>query len=143
MRCIQIVRYRFTNAALNTVGKCLASGICNARQLGERASDTMPEPLSLSLVMSHELALQSLRHALEDVQHHRISIADFCTAWRSQPALLAALPPRYAQVMEDLLGRMEAGSLFTEESCSFSQDDLQANLSIWLDKATQTLTAKA
>jgi hypothetical protein len=44
--------------------------------------------------------------------------------------------------MEDLLGRMEAGSLFTEESCSFSQEDLQANLAVWLDKAEQTISGK-
>ncbi|WP_323744979.1 hypothetical protein [Noviherbaspirillum malthae] len=68
-----------------------------------------------------------------------MSLSEFCQTWRSQKTLLTALPERYGQVMEDLLGRMEAGSLFTEESCSFSQDDLQANLSIWLDKASQTL----
>lgn len=44
-------------------------------------------------------------------------------------------------VASNIFGRMEAGSLFTEESCSFSQEDLQANLSVWLDKATQTLGA--
>ncbi|MDB5727739.1 MAG: hypothetical protein JWR25_783 [Noviherbaspirillum sp.] len=59
-----------------------------------------------------------------------------------QTALLAQLPARYAHVMEDLLGRMEAGSLFTEESCSFSQEDLQANLAVWLDKAEQTIKAR-
>lgn len=89
--------------------------------------------------MSHDYALQALRTALNDLQHKRITIAEFCRIWRAQPSLIAALPPRYGQVMEDLLGRMEAGSLFTEESCSFSQEDLQANLSVWLDKAQQTL----
>ncbi|MGH8808939.1 MAG: hypothetical protein ACREX0_13775 [Noviherbaspirillum sp.] len=93
--------------------------------------------------MPHDQALQSLRTALGDLQHKRIAIAAFCMTWRAQGALLTALPPRYTQVMEDLLGRMEAGSLFTEESCSFSQEDLQANLSVWLDKAAQTLTAQA
>lgn len=88
--------------------------------------------------MSHAQSLQTLRDSLNDLQHKRITIHAFCRLWRAQTALLAALPPRYAQVMEDLLGRMEAGSLFTEESCSFSQDDLQANLSVWLDKAEQT-----
>jgi hypothetical protein len=78
---------------------------------------------------------------LGDLQHKRITIAAFCQGWRAQAALLADLPPRYGQVMEDLLGRMEAGSLFTEESCSFSQEDLQANLAVWLDKAEQTLAA--
>jgi len=45
-------------------------------------------------------------------------------------------------VMEDILARMEAGSLFTEESCSFSHADLQANLTVWLDKAAQTLATQ-
>lgn len=89
--------------------------------------------------MNHDTALQSLRDKLQDLRAQRASIAEFCRAWRSQTDLLAALPPRYGQVMEDLLGRMEAGSLFTEESCSFSQEDLQAQLAVWLDKAQQTL----
>lgn len=92
--------------------------------------------------MSHDHTLQSLRQALDDLRHKRVALNAFCQTWRAQTALLAALPPRYAQVMEDLLGRMEAGSLFTEESCSFSQEDLQANLGAWLDKATQTIAAQ-
>jgi len=91
--------------------------------------------------MSHETALHALRAALDDLQHKRLPIHAFCQAWRAQTGLLAALPPRYGVVMEDLLGRMEAGSLFTEESCSFSQEDLQASLAAWLDKAGQTLGA--
>lgn len=89
--------------------------------------------------MPHDHSLESLRQALDDLRHKRVTVNTFCQTWRAQTALLAALPPRYGQVMEDLLGRMEAGSLFTEESCSFSQEDLQANLTVWLDKATQTL----
>jgi len=91
--------------------------------------------------MSHLQTIQSLRAALDDTRRQRLSIPALCQAWRAQTALLAALPPRYAQVMEDLLGRMEAGSLFTEESCSFSQQDLQAALSAWLDKAAHALEA--
>lgn len=89
--------------------------------------------------MLHAHTIQSMRTALGELQHKRISIAVFCQTWRAQAPLLAGLPPRYGQVMEDLLGRMEAGSLFTEESCSFSQEDLQAHLAVWLDKAAQTL----
>lgn len=89
--------------------------------------------------MSHDHSLESLRQTLDDLRHKRVAVSTFCQTWRAQTALLAALPPRYGQVMEDLLGRMEASSLFTEESCSFSQEDLQANLTVWLDKATQTL----
>ena len=87
----------------------------------------------------HEPALRSLRDTLDDLQQRRITIQDFCRSWRAQTVLLAALPPRYGEVMEDLLGRMEAGSLFTEESCSFSQEDLRAGLAAWLDKAAQKL----
>lgn len=92
--------------------------------------------------MSHASTLRSLRAALDDLRSKQLAIAGFCSLWREQTALLSALPSRYGEVMEDLLGRMEAGSLFTEESCSFSQEDLQANLSIWLDKAEKTLTAQ-
>lgn len=89
--------------------------------------------------MSLDPTLNLLHASLEALKAKQMSLSEFCRTWRGQQALLAALPERYGQVMEDLLGRMEAGSLFTEESCSFSQEDLQANLSIWLDKAAQTL----
>lgn len=89
--------------------------------------------------MTYDSSLSNLRMSLNDLSDGRIAIPEFCRAWRAQRPLLAALPPRYAQVMEDLLGRMEAGNLFTEESCSFSQEDLRANLAVWLDKAEQIL----
>ena len=89
--------------------------------------------------MSTTASIQALRDALHSLQQHQMHIAGFCQIWRSQPALLASLPPRYAEVAEDLLGRLEAGSLFTEESCSFSQQDLLDSLTVWLDKAQQKL----
>ncbi|TFV91665.1 hypothetical protein E4K72_20345 [Oxalobacteraceae bacterium OM1] len=93
--------------------------------------------------MSHDASLHAMRAALGELRANRIDIPSFCRQWRAQSTLLAALPPRYGQVMEDLLGRMEAGSLFAEESCSFSQTDLQDNLAVWLDKATATLGVQA
>lgn len=95
--------------------------------------------------MSYDSSLQSLQllaDTLHELQYKRLAIPAFCQAWRAQTGLLAQLPPRYGAVMEDLLERMEAGSLFTEESCSFSQKDLQDNLAVWLDKARQTLAAQ-
>ena len=89
--------------------------------------------------MNHETLFTQLRASLESLGRQTVSIMDFCKTWRSQADLLAALPPRYAQVLEDLLGRLEAGSLFTEESCSFSQSELITQLSMWLDKAAQQL----
>jgi hypothetical protein len=91
--------------------------------------------------MPHDQAIHSLRDTFTALQNSRLTVTAFCRTWRSQTALLADLPPRYGQVMEDLLGRLEAGSLFTEESCSFSQEDLLANLTAWLDKAQQALNA--
>jgi hypothetical protein len=92
--------------------------------------------------MSHESALQSMRSTLAELRQKQISVAEFCSLWRAQHSLLNALPPRFAEVMDDLLSRLESGSLFTEESCSFSQADLHAPLSMWLDKANERLQAK-
>ncbi|MFJ7565334.1 hypothetical protein ACIQW9_00035 [Herminiimonas sp. NPDC097707] len=93
--------------------------------------------------MSHDQTLHVLQDSLHAIRQNRLAIADFCQSWRAQTALLSALPPRYAEVMEDLLVRLETGSLFTEESCSFSQVDLLANLDLWLDKAQQVLAKTA
>ena len=65
----------------------------------------------------------------------QININRFCQIWRGQTQLLTTLPPQFGEVMENLLSRLESGSLFTEESCSFSQADLIAQLGMWLDKA--------
>lgn len=89
--------------------------------------------------MSHTQTLQLLQESLDAIRQDRLSVADFCTTWRAQSALLSALPGPYTTVMEDLLGRLEAGSLFTEESCSFSQIDLLTTLDMWLDNARKTL----
>ena len=58
---------------------------------------------------------------------------------RAQPALLAALPPRYGEVLLNLIDRLEASALFTEESCSFSRKDLLDHLQTWVDKARSAL----
>lgn len=93
--------------------------------------------MSTSLIAS----LRTLSASLDALRKRQTGIAAFCTQWRGEATLLAALPPRYTQVLEDLLGRLEAGSLFTEESCSFSQEDLHQHLAVWIDKAQQILQA--
>lgn len=70
-------------------------------------------------------------------------ITALCSTWRAQTTLLAALPPRFAEVAEHFLDRLEAASLFTEESCSFSQQDLLDHLHAWLDQAQLTLQKNA
>ena len=62
------------------------------------------------------------------------------TARQSQE-LQAALPPRFTEVLLNLLDRLESSALFSEESCSFSQKDLLDSLQLWADKARERLTA--
>ena len=57
--------------------------------------------------------------------------------------MLAALPPRYGEVLLGLLDRLESSALFSEESCSFSQKDLLDSLQMWVDKARGVLTQLA
>lgn len=89
--------------------------------------------------MQHQDTIQLLRTALGATQNKSSTVAALCQAWRAQTALLSALPPRFAEVAENFLGRLEAGSLFSEESCSFSQQDLLDHLHVWLDQAQLAL----
>ncbi|MBP0597613.1 hypothetical protein J8I26_05835 [Herbaspirillum sp. LeCh32-8] len=91
------------------------------------------------MTQAFEPQLSAMRDALARLHSGETDVAGLCALWRARGDVMAALPPRYQQVAEDLLGRLEAGSLFTEESCSFSQKDLTDSLNTWLDKAGQTL----
>ncbi|SFH79332.1 hypothetical protein SAMN04515618_103139 [Collimonas sp. OK307] len=93
--------------------------------------------------MPHQDTIQLLRDAVTALQNNGSSATALCQTWRAQAALLSSLPPRFAEVAENFLGRLEAGSLFTEESCSFSQQDLLAQLHVWLDQAQLALSRTA
>ncbi len=82
-----------------------------------------------------------LQDALHAFQQGTLTAAALSTQARAQTALLAALPPRYSEVLLNLLDRLESSALFSEESCSFSQKDLIASLQMWVDKARATLDA--
>ncbi len=84
-------------------------------------------------------SLAQLRASLQALRERRVSALDFARLWRGQAALLAALPPRFGEALEQILQRLESGSLFAEESCSFSQTDLHDLLVQWLDKAQAQL----
>ena len=84
-------------------------------------------------------ALARIREALAASRAGTLPVSGLAGALRGEAALLAALPPRYGQVLEDVLVRLESAGLFSEESCSFSQIDLLANLDIWVDKATRQM----
>ena len=95
--------------------------------------------------MTAELAthqLDNLQADLHALREQRISNHAFSAAARGHAVLLAALPPRYGEVLLGLLDRLEAGALFTEESCSFSHQGLLDSLQQWLDKARATLAVK-
>lgn len=83
--------------------------------------------------------LRTLHAALLNCQQTGQSLGNVVPVFRQQQALLQALPPAFAPALEGILERIEAGALFTEESCSFSQSDLVAALEVWLQKANQRL----
>ena len=84
--------------------------------------------------------LQQLRSGFEQLTQAQISAAALSQQARAATELLQTLPPRYGEVLFNLLDRLESSALFTEESCSFSQKDLLDNLQMWADKAQGQLS---
>jgi hypothetical protein len=78
--------------------------------------------------------LRQMTEALEQCQRGQLPLATLTRQWRADAARLP-LPARFGEVLGGLLDRLEAGALFSEESCSFSQKDLLDNLRLWTDKA--------
>jgi hypothetical protein len=95
----------------------------------------MPNTHPVSENVSRQL--QVLCSALADLRRDAMTAAAFSELALAQQQLLAALPPRFADVLTQLLSRLESSALFTEESCSFSRHDLLDSLQLWLDKAGQ------
>lgn len=83
--------------------------------------------------------LQQLRSGFEQLAQTQITASALGQQARAATTLLQALPPRYGEVLLNLLDRLESSALFTEESCSFSQTDLLDNLQAWADKAQAQL----
>lgn len=83
--------------------------------------------------------LSHLTQALQQVRDDTLGASAFSRLARKQPALMAALPARYDEVLQQLLDRLESSALFTEESCSFSQKELLDSLQMWLDQAQRQL----
>lgn len=80
--------------------------------------------------------LDALQHALTALRTAPHTAAHFAQNTRGNTAdLLATLPPRYTEVLHNLLDRLESSALFAEESCSFSHKELLDSLQLWLDKA--------
>ncbi len=83
--------------------------------------------------------LAGLSNALQQLRSDGLGVAAFSRLAQDQPELRAALPPRYTEVLQQLLDRLESSALFTEESCSFSQKELLDSLQQWLDQAQRQL----
>jgi hypothetical protein len=89
---------------------------------------------------THHDTLERMQQALGACERGDLPIAQLSQQWRSAAAALP-LPPRYGEVLGHLLDRIEAGALFSEESCSFSQKDLLNGLQVWAGKAGQALNS--
>ena len=90
--------------------------------------------------MSTDLdTLTRMTDALNASTRGELSQSDMIRLWRSGAASLP-LPDKFGDVLGNLLDRIEASALFSEESCSFSQKDLMASLQLWADKARAKLT---
>lgn len=97
------------------------------------AANTSPHTMTTA-----QHTLDELLGQLDACTQGCLGVAQLSQHWRTAAASLP-LPARYAEVLHDLLDRLEAGALFSEESCSFSQKDLLASLKVWADKAGQAL----
>ncbi len=83
--------------------------------------------------------LTALASGLQQLRSGTLTVTAFSQLARAQDALLAALPPPFGPVLQQLLDRLESAALFSEESCSFSQSDLLDSLQQWLEHAQRQL----
>jgi hypothetical protein len=83
--------------------------------------------------------LNRMTEALAACQQGDLSQNEMIRQWRSDGARLP-LPEKFGDVLGNLLDRMEASALFSEESCSFSQKDLFDSLQMWAEKAKARLS---
>lgn len=88
------------------------------------------------------MRLDEFQHALDDLRRGALDPHEFSRRARAL-ALPEALPARFAEVLADLLDRMDASALFREESCSFSQTDLLDALQVWVDKVRARVAGAA
>lgn len=87
----------------------------------------------------------SLARMAEDLQacgRGELPVAALAARWREASGALP-LPARYTEVLGQLLDRLEAGALFSEESCSFSQSGLLQQLQAWHTQACSRLADAA
>lgn len=121
---------------------------CGFRLISAKFDVLLPAAAVLTQAFAHLMhtpnpipaAWQRLDAALQQLRLGKISVVAFASACRAETRWLSTLPPRYSEVLLQLLDRLESSALFSEESCSFSQTALFDSLQLWLDKA-RTLPA--
>lgn len=89
--------------------------------------------------MNAKSQLALVGEAFAQFQRGELRAAPFSALAREQTLLRQTLPTPYRVVLDQLLDRVESSALFTDESCSFSQQGLMDHLQVWLDKAAQQL----
>ena len=82
--------------------------------------------------------LTRMTDALSVCRQGALPQSDMIALWRNSAPQLT-LPEKYGEVLGNLLDRIEASALFSEESCSFSQRDLLDSLQLWAEKARAKL----
>lgn len=83
------------------------------------------------------LRIKKLSDSLENNEFENTGALIF--AFRQEKDLLRDLPAVFEGALESILERLESTAMFGGESCSFSQSDLLAALTIWLEKAKSYL----
>ncbi|MGL4574860.1 MAG: hypothetical protein ACRCV9_08735 [Burkholderiaceae bacterium] len=86
--------------------------------------------------------LAALQTGLAHFMAGHIDAASLAKVCRGNADITTQLPGAFATVLDDIVIRLESGAMFSEESCSFSQDDLVNELQVWLEKAQQKLAVK-
>ncbi len=81
--------------------------------------------------------VRSLSKALENEEFS--TTTELVHRFRQEKALLAELPSVFEGALEGILERLESTAMFNEEACSFSQTDMFAALSVWVEKAESYL----
>lgn len=90
--------------------------------------------------MQHDAIFTQLRSIARALRAGECDARALAQAISDAAPLIAALPPAYERVMNDIVTRLESSALFGGESCSFSHTDLYSALDTWLDKAQAKLT---
>lgn len=87
--------------------------------------------------------LEDLALQVRSLREGRSSIEALLAQTQASDDLRRQLPAAFPTVLDNLMDRLQASALFTEESCSFSRQDLLDSLQLWLDKARERLDRRA